>query len=940
MSTTRWSDIEALFEEALALPASEREAFLERLHRRDAELHAEVASLVGAHEEAGGFFEDLSDKLVSPFIARLDQEMPPPHRVGPYRIVRKLGVGGMSVVYLAERDDGQFQREAALKLIRSGEAKERLHRFLSERQILASLNHPNVARLFGGGVAEDGRPYFVMEYVQGVPIDAYCDEHRLSVDERVRLFTAVGEAVQYAHQNLIIHRDLKPSNIFVAEDGTVKLLDFGIAKLLVRDGAGAQVQTQTRQRWMTPEYAAPEQVKGESATTATDVYQLGVVLYLLLTGHRPYRLDTESTYDVERAICEQTPTRPSTIVARAEEIRRGTETTYITPEQVSYDRTTEVGELRRTLSGDLDAVLLKALRKEPEQRYATVSAFVEDLHRYLEGRPVAARQGSWGYRSRKFVRRHRWGVAAAVAFALLILGFATLYAVRITQERNRAQLEAAKAQEVSEFLIGIFERSDPEEAQGDTATARELLERGAQRVERQLQGQPAVQAQMLRTIGRVYEGLGTYAQAEQHLERAVALQRDLPGVPPGDLAESLRYLAGVYVSQGRLDEAAPLYDEALTLWRRVPGPQEKEAETLVDVASFLQQRGAWDLADSLYAEALGMQRHLFGEEHEDLAKTITHVADLRMDQDRYAAATRLYREALAMGRRLLGERHPSVINTLVNLASVLSRQGRYPEADSLYTRALAIQRQVQGPAHPDVAKTLNNLAILRKEQGDLEGAEQLQRQALAIKQEHLGPTHPSLAVAYINLAGLLQAKGDLEAAAPMVRQALRIDTTVYGTHHPEVAADLTRLGAVLHEQGRADEARRSFERALSIWEDVPEERIRRSTTLLAYGRLLREAGEPARAETLAREALHLREIVLDPDHWGVAEARAEVGAALAAQERFAEAEPLLVRGYRALEEHFGAGNHRVRRVERDLAGLYAASGRPAEATRYRGLLEE
>jgi serine/threonine-protein kinase len=927
MPPPRWEQIEAYFEDAIALPLPERRAFLERLAAQDPELHAEVVSLLAAHADADGYFEGLSDRFVSPLMAKLEQEVGLPERVGPYRIVRKLGVGGMSVVYLAERDDGQFQQEVALKLIRSSQAEKHARRFLGERQILASLNHPHIARLFDGGVAEDGRPYFVMEYVDGVPLDAYCDQQRLPIRERVRLLLTVAEAVQYAHQNLIIHRDLKPSNILVAgaagqpmQQAQVKLLDFGIAKLLGAEGE-TPLHTRTGARWMTPEYAAPEQVRGEAVTTATDVYQLGVVLYKLLTGHRPYRLEDASTYEMERAVCEQPPTRPSTIVARSEEIRRGETTTYVTPEQVSHDRATDVAALRETLAGDLDAIVLKALRKEPGARYATVDAFADDLRRFLNGHAVAARRGTRRYRMHKFIQRHRWGVAAAAAVLLLIIGFASLYAVRITQERNRAQLEAEKAQAVSEFLISVFEQSDPDEARGDTATAQVLLARGARRVEQALARQPRVQAQMLRTVGRVYEGLGSYAEAEQYLERALALHRQQPGGPAGEMAETLRYLAGVYTSQGRLAAAAPLYEEAVMLWRDVPGPQEKEAETLVEQAAFLQQRNDLDAAEALLAEARDMQRDLFGTEHEDLARTLTRLGDLRAEQDDYAAAVQNYEDALAMARRLLGERHPIAITTLGNLAGIRMRQGRYAAADSLYTRTLDLQRQVLGPAHPDVAKALNNLALLREHRGDLDAAEVLQRQALAIKREHLGASHPSLAVAYVNLAGLVEMQGDLTAAEALYRQALQIDEAVYGSRHPEVAADRTRLGAVLHAQGQRAEARTHLEQALAIWETAPDERIRRSTTLLAYARLLRDERAHDRAEALAREAVQLRAAVLDEGHWGIAEARGEVGAALAARGRPAEATSLLVASREVLAEQFGAAHPRTQRIARYLAAL-------------------
>ena len=439
-------EVGTLFDEALELAPEQRSAFLDAVRARNPELHAELASLLEAHEDAPDFFGRLSDKFVSPFFSPFEKEPLMPVQVGPYHVVRELGRGGMSVVYLAERDDGQFEQQVALKLVRSdvdeGVGRQR---FLSERQILASLNHPHVARLFDGVVMADGRPYLVMEYVEGELIDRYCDARCLSLVARLRLFQDVVEAVQYAHRNLVVHRDLKPSNILVTEAGQVKLLDFGIAKLL---GAGEEAPAAsvmpTGSRWMTPEYAAPEQIKGQRVTTATDVYQLGVILYRLLTGHRPYRLEHTSTYEIERAVCEKEPTRPSTIVGQVEEVQRGEATVRITPEAVSQMRGMELRALQRKLSSDLDAILLKMLRKEPEQRYATAEALSEDIRRYLDGRPVKARRGSWGYRLRKYVQRNAWGVAAVAVIVALVIGYATTFLVQarqVVEERDRGTVQ-------------------------------------------------------------------------------------------------------------------------------------------------------------------------------------------------------------------------------------------------------------------------------------------------------------------------------------------------------------------------------------------------------------------------------------------------------------------------------------------------------------------
>lgn len=920
MANDQWDEIEARFEDVLNLPEAERPAFLAELHAKNPLIHREVLSLLAADGDATEFFEGLSDKFVSPLVARMDREVVPPERIGPYRILREVGRGGMSTVYLAERADGQFAQQVALKIIRGGtadEADERVQRFLAERQILASLNHPHIARLYGGGVTETNRPYFVMEYVEGQPIDTYGNEQALSVRQRLRLFMDVGAAVQYAHQNLVIHRDLKPSNILVTAEGTVKLLDFGIAKVFSGDpllDAPSTSTTQTGQRWLTPDYAAPEQIRGQRITTATDVYQLGVVLYRLLTGHKPYQVDTTSTYEVERAVCEQEPARPSTIVLRTEEHTRGTQKTTITPAQVSRDRSVDVQGLRRLLAGDLDAVLLKALRKEPEERYASVGAFVDDVARYLEALPVEARRGSAMYRVRKFMRRHWAGVGAGMAFVVLLLLFAVVYTTRVTHERNRAQQEANKAREVSEFLIHLFEVSDPDEARGEAVTARELLDRGARQAEVALSTQPEVQAQMLQTIGRVYERLGLYEQGLPLLQAAVDLSQTTAQSTPVEQAETWRYLGDVHTSMGTYDEARSAYDTALTLLDPLPDALPEKARILAQLGLLYQRNEQFATADSLYQTALTLQQSAFGTMHEDIVETMTSLALLRRHERNYPAAESLYLETLSLARRVMGERHTGVATILNNFAALKDDQGAYEAADSLYQQALDIQRVILGDRHPDVGKTLNNLALVREQRGDLDAAEELQRQALQIKEEALGTTHPSLAVSYLNLAALLHTQGKLDAADSLYRKALAIDEAVYGPDHSEVAADLTRLAMLHHDKGNLAESQRLFEDALAILDAFPDDQVRRSTAVLHFGRLLRDRGRFQQAESLAREALALRQDVMDADHWAIAEAKGELGATRAAQGHLEEATALLAEAVQVLRDALGATNWRTQRM--------------------------
>ncbi len=934
----RQDEAEALFEKALSLAPKARAAFLNTLKAKDEALYTEIVSLLDAHKDAPLFFERLSDKFVAPLFA--DTSPPTPQRAGPYRIVRELGQGGMSTVYLARRDDGHFEQDVALKLVRSGIDEALLiHRFRSERQILASLNHPNIARLFDGGVTDSGRPYLIMEYVDGQSIDRYCDARFLSLDDRLRLFQTVVETVQYAHTNLVVHRDLKPSNILVTNKGQVKLLDFGIAKLLDAD-APATAVTQTGLRLMTPEYAAPEQIKGDRITTATDVYQLGVMLYHLLTGHRPYRLANTSTYEIERAVCEKEPTRPSTVVAQVEEITQGEATLRITPEAVTQMRATELHVLQRTLSGDLDAILLKALRKEPEHRYATAEAFASDIQRYLAGHPVKARRGTWSYRARKFVRRNAWGVATLLLILALITGYAVTFLIQaqqVAQQRDRAQTEADKAEEVTEFLIDLFALADPEATNIEEITARQLLDQGARQV-RAFGTQPQTQAQLLVAIGRVYEKLGLYDESEQLLDSSLTLRRQLFPSPHPELAEGRYHLAQTLFLAGDYARAESLVHEALATWTLLPESQAQQAEGLILLATLLEEKGDYAAADSLNHKALHLQRGVFGKEHPAIADALSNLAGLRRDQGDHAGADSLYRQALAMQRTLLGETHLDVAATLNNMAALRMLQGSYPAADSLYEQSLGILRQNLGNAHPDLARVLNNLGVLRQRMGRLTAAEPLLQRALAIRKQFLDPEHAGMAVAYYNLASVYQDQGNYAAAESLYHQALAIDRTVYGDESADVAIDLTKLASLFHDKGDLNKAAETYAQALEIGrQTLPPEHPRLGNILVGYGRVHVDLGQAAEAEDLLREAVTLRTNQDDPLETAIAQAA--LGQCLAALNQFEEAEALLVTSHDTFNANNGPIASHLVQVREALIALYEAWGKPDKAAEYRALSE-
>jgi len=739
-------------------------------------------------------------------------------RIGPYRILRELGHGGMGTVYLAARADEQFQKRVALKIIRSGaDSAEVVRHFKRERQILAGLDHPNIAKLLDGGATEDGLPYLVMEYIEGQPLLSYCDSLSLPIPERLKLFQAVCAAVQYAHRNLVVHRDIKPGNVMVAADGSPRLLDFGIAKLVNPEVSG-EAPTATAMV-MTPEYASPEQARGEVITTATDVYSLGVVLYELLTGHNPYRLTSRQPLDVLRAVSEQEPESPSTAIDRTEErtAPQGAAPIRVTPESVARTRGGTPEKLKRRLRGDLDNILMLALCKEPQRRYASVEAFSDDIRRYLDGLPVRARKPSLGYRAAKFVKRNAVGVAASAVVLVLLVAFAVamaLQSARVARERDlaekertAAQRERETAQRVSAFLVDLFKVSDPSEARGNTVTAREVLDKGADRIATELKDQPEVRGTLMDTMGTVYVNLGLY------------------------------------------DRAVPLLQEALATRRAALGNEHLDvARSLFNLAVVLRRRGDYAGAEALHREALALRRKLLGNEHPDVARSLNNLGLVLTDTGDYAGAEAFYREALAMRRKLLGNQHRDVAATLSNLAIVLKQRGDYAGAEALYRDALAIVRQQLGNEHPDVALSLDNLADVLALKGDFAGAEAIFRETVPLLRKLLGSEHPSVGVSLINLADMLCLERKPGEAEPLAREALAIFRKALPGGHAYIAEAESVLGGCLTLSQRYGEAEPLLLGSYPVLKAKTGERSPETRKALErIVRLYEARGQPARA---------------------------------------------------------------------------------------------
>jgi len=906
----RWDDIDHLFEAALDLPTEERSRFLEEHCAGDSELLDTVRGLLQTAVESDGRLEEPGAEASEEFAQILTSQTPSGRKIGRYSIVRELGRGGMGTVYLAEYEGEGFRQSVALKILRRGlDTEDVLRRFSTERRILASLSHPNIARLYDGGATPNGRPYLAMEYVEGEPITDYCDQHHLGVRDRLELALEVAEAVKAAHTNLIVHRDLKPSNILVTAEGHVKLLDFGIAKLL--DPADGEGFTRTGSYVLTPDHASPEQLRGDPITTATDVYQLGVLLFRLLTGKRPYPAKEGSPLELREIADRIEIARPSACIATAVDVR-----------EIARARRTTPAQLTRQLKGDLDNIVLKALEKNPADRYATIDQLSEDIRRHFEGLPVRAHSASLGYRARKFARRHR---VALVTTVLAVLSLLTAVTGVIWQAR-KASIEGRRAQQVADLLSGLFTDANPYTGRDREMTVLELIDRGRQGLGTELSDDPELAARLFGLLGRAYEGQGHYDASVDMQRTALARRRELYGDHDPRVAESALDLARTQIKRGGYDEAGPHLEEALRIYTDELGGNSREvSDVLTQIGTLELVKGEYGEARKYLEEALRIDQKLSSEldSHaidilNGLAVALEHLGNV--DESR-----RLQRQALDLATRSFGADHPTTVAMMNDLALHLHVDGEYEESERLYRQAYEIQQTKLGADQAMSIELANNLGKLLIDEGNFSAAEVFVERAVALSRKYLDEDHFSRIGAEVNQATLWRETGRYEAAGEMYRDCLDRLRDLVGNEHYSIGRVLAHMGVNYHAMGELELAQSAFDEALELQKKLPTRKLYVAETLLGLGELQSDRGDLAQAETSLRQALATLEPAMPAGDRQVAEARMELGAVLLQLDRVDEASTLLKAGIDTLNSILPPDDRRLVRARRYQAELDARS---------------
>ncbi|MDY6947668.1 MAG: tetratricopeptide repeat protein [Pseudomonadota bacterium] len=857
----RWKRIEDLFAKATKLQRAERESFV-REHAGNPEELKELLDLVAfAFTQSGtGPISRAIGHAFNNSAAQQGSRNLLGRVIGQYLIVSVLGRGGSGTVYLGERADKQYSAQVAVKIIDESAAASFGLRFRAERQILASLNHANIARLLDAGETEEHQPYLVMEYIHGEAVDQYCDRQQLDLRARLELFLQVCGAVQYAHQNLIVHRDIKPANILVTGEGVPKLLDFGIAKLLdASDITKSSDLTRMNDRLLTPEYASPEQILGKPVTTASDVYSLGVVLYQLLTGMRPYTLSSSaaSQLELERAICVTDPSRPSVAVHAAQSSAPGEDQPSIGT--LALARRTTPDKLERSLLGDLDAIIMRALRKEPQLRYSSVEQLTGDIRRYLNNEPVSARQGNWVYYTNRFVRRNRLAVAASASFVMFLIGVSAVMSIQRSQTQAALVLatqEKERAEAVSGFMRNMFAAADPFVNFGKEQSARDVLDQASRSIETDLDVQPEVRTPLLETIGVAYRRMGLPDRAVPQLENALRLQRQLqPGNNPRTAALLIE-LAIAKRESGQFKDSDQLFSEAQQM-TQLTGDIDPQvtAKLLVENGRLENLRSNTAQAHASFTKALELMRVARGPRDPEVGSILSELANILAWSDDLSGAEAAAREAVDIYREV-AELHPDRIKADYHLAEILLYQGRIGEAAPIFERTLTAQRMLY-KSNSKVADTLASLAQVRLAQGEPKAAESFVRDALAAHRDSGSTAYGKIGYLQTMLGTVLLKQSKFAEAEDVLRNTLDLFARSLPPDHEYVASAEHYLGEALAGTGKLADAEASFIAAMNRWKrtDAPEWRSARSAS--ALGEVLHREGRNQDAERYLVNSLHV-----------------------------------------------------------------------------------
>ena len=876
MDSTRWQKVQSLFHEAADMPPAEQRVFLETRCGDDSALVSEVLILLEEDARGGSLLDSDVAEVASQIFSDPSSGRLPFKEFGPYRIKRALGEGGMGVVYLAERED--LGNEVAIKILRDAwVSPARRERFNVEQRTLAQLNHPSIARLYDADTSPDGTPFFVMEYVEGVPLTDFCRTMRCTIPERLRLFRAVCEAVLYAHQHAVIHRDLKPSNILVKQDGSIRLLDFGIAKHLENLGELVD-QTVTGLRLMTPAYAAPEQIRGEQVGIHSDVYSLGVVLYELLAGRLPFDLSSCTPVQAEKVLTEQEATKPSDAAAKS---------------AASAEASGSAVGASRAAWADLDVLCLTAMHKDPQRRYQSVEALIRDVDHYLNGEPLEARPDTWHYALGKFVRRHWQLVSTAAAVFTLLVGLVVFYTVRLARARNAAVMQAARTQRIQRFMLNLFQGGDPSAGPADDLRVVTLLDRGVQEA-RSLDAEPAVQAELFETLGGIYQKLGKLEQADALMESALAKREALYGPDSTETAKGLLALGSLRDAEARYGDAERLIRQALDRDRRhLPANDPAVAKAMLALGGVLEDRGAYDQS----------------------------IAILEQTVQLYSAP---------------GSSPADLADSLYELGNAQFYAGHYEKSEETNQRALAIYKQIYGERHPRVADVLINLGAIRLDTGHYRDAEQYDREALDIVQAWYGKDNPETATDLTILARSLVYQKRYDEASDLLQQSLAIKERTFGKVHPSVASTLNELGSVALQEGKYDAAEQYFERMADIYRtEYGEQHYLYATALSNLASVYTAQRQWTRAERLYRQAIPIYLESQSPTHINTGIARIKLGRTLLRQRRYADAEAETHAGYDILSPQMDSKVSWLMNARRDLVEEYEGMKEPEQAAKFR-----